>query len=198
MTERIPRVDEQRVAWHLIAGRIAALDWAPPVTPEQIDRLRARMPARGADEPVAHWLRRAFGLASDGAATGGRTGARVIPFLRPPRGRFRPLGQALAWAAAEAGEGRPPLPECLDIGPGALRVGLAAGQGLIRVTLEALGFTLARLAGREVAVTGPEGLSQLLALVTLDARGEGAFELADDAQTRRLLLSVQIGEIEPA
>ncbi len=198
MTERIPSLEEQGAAWRLINGRLAALDWAPPVTPEQIDRLRARMPRRGADEPVASWLRRSFGLASPEVATGGHTGARIIPFLRPPRGRFRPLGQALAWAAAEPGEGPPPLPERLDIGPGAFRVGLAVGRGRIRVTLEALGFTLARLAGREVAVTGPEGLSQLLALVTLDARGEGAFDLADDAQTRRLLLRLQVGEIEPA
>lgn len=202
MTDQLLTIEQQRAAWQRIEYRIAALDWAPPVSREQIERLRAqmqaRMPARGADEPLADWLRRGLRPASAGTAPAARPGARIIPFLTPPLGRFRPLGQALAWAAAEAGDGPPALPERIEIGTGAFRIGFATGDGNIHVTLEALGFTLVRLAGQTVAVTGPDGLTQLIAQVTLNARGEGAFKLADSADTRRLLLRLQVGEIEPS
>ncbi|MBK1720090.1 hypothetical protein [Thiocystis violacea] len=198
MSNRIPTQQEQNVAWQLIAKRSATLDWSPPVTTDEIDRLLARMPTRNDAEPLMDWLWRAFGQPEAGAAAPPSAPARILPFVRPPCGRFRPLGQILAWAAAAVDDAPPSLPERLDIGPGVFRVAFAGDRQRIRVTLEALGFTLARLAGRTVAVTGPEGLTQLLAMVTLDARGEGSFELEDTVEIRRLLLCLQVGEIEPS
>lgn len=197
MTNNTPTKEQQTLAWNLIRCRAAALDWAPPVSGDEIGRLLAQMPAHGSEEPLGNWLRRGFGLPAEPVAAESRPVAQVLAFLRPPRGTFQPLGQVLAWAAAPPGEGLPQLPARVEIGPGRFRVVFEVLEDRIRVKLEALGFTLARLAGREVAVCGPQGLDQLLALVTLDARGEAVFELPDDAEMRRLLLQVQLGEIGP-
>jgi hypothetical protein len=200
MRESTPVAREHRALWSAVERRLAALDWDSPVTLEQAQALLDGMPQRDSDENLESWLHRSFGLALGSAARQDASLApadKVVPFLRPPGGRLRVIGQALAWAAAERDERSPTLPERMEIGRGAFRVQFAADGGNIRVTLEALGFELARLAGQEVAVTGPGGIGQLLALVDLDMRGEGEFEVADTPEARALLLQMQIGELEP-
>lgn len=194
-----PTQAQQVAAWAQIERHLAALDWEPPVTADAIDRLLARMPPRHRDEPLADWLRRGFGLALGETATAAPAApARIVPLTRRIQGRVRLLGQALAWAAAEAEAAIPSLPGHLDLNTGAVRIEFAHTDGQIQVTLKALGHTLARLKGREVAVTGPEGVTQLLGEVTLGPRGEGRFEVADDPETRLQLRRLQVWEIEPA
>lgn len=189
MTNPIPTQDEQRAAWDRIERRLAALDWEPPLTPALLDRLVAQLPTRAADEPLVDWLGRAFPPAAAPAD------ARIIPMQRRPRARPRLLGRALAWAAADAPLEVPALPTHLVLDPGGLRVDFREADGVIHLTLQALGFTLARLRGLEVALTGPDGVSQPLALVTLDARGAGHCAVPDSPETRRLLLRLQVWEL---
>ena len=200
MRRSAPSAIEHRALCSALQRRVAALDWDPPVTPEQAQALVDRMPRRNWDEALASWLYRSFGLLH-GAMAGHRATPSLrddlVAFLPPPAGRFRAIGQALAWAAAEPDQESPALPQRLEIGRGAFRVHFGVRAGSIRVTLESLGFELARLAGREVAVTGPQGIGQLLALLILDPQGEGQFEVPDTPRTRSLLLQMQIGELEP-
>jgi hypothetical protein len=167
------------------------------VTDAEIDRLLEWMPRRHPGEDLAAWLQRTCRFPAASKPPDTRTTAQIIPFKRPPARPVRFIGQVLAYAAAEVGQDLPSLPDQVEIGPGEFRVRFGVEEGQVHVRLEALGFTLARMIGREVAATGPGGLAELIAVVRLDVRGEGAFVLPDGPAARRLLLQLRLGEIEP-
>jgi hypothetical protein len=198
MTNQTLTPAEQRRALDEIARRIAALDWTAPVAELEIDRLHASMPTRQPDEPLADWLRRGFGLsaAATAPAAPARTG-QVLAFVPRPDRRAWLVGQTLALAAAGVETAAPPLPETLRIGDGAFAVELKPADGTVRVAIQALGRTLVRLRKRDVAICGPEGLDKILAILTLGPRGDGRFEIPDTQESRRLLLGLQVWEIEP-
>lgn len=204
MTDHTLTPTQLCIALSEIRRRIAVLDWTAPVSAMEIDRLHRRMPPRHPDEPLADWLRRGVGPAAAGPGAAAATPidhqgpAQVIAFVPRPGRPARLIGEALAWAAAELDSSAPPLPERLTIGNKAFTAAFMPADGSIRVEIQALGRVLVRLRRREIAVTGPGGLSEVLTTLTLGPRGEGHFEIPDTPQARRLLLRLQVWEIEPA
>ena len=185
-------LEEERALRAELRRRFELLDWEPPVTLELAQAELDRLPPRDPGEALTDWLRRCYRPLSPR-----REPAPVVPLRPRPKGRLRPLAEALAWAAAGQDTGSVALPDSLEVGRDAFKVHFAAkDDGRILVRLQALGWTAAQFQNREIAVTGPEGLDQLFARLTLDRAGAGAFEVPDGNEVRRLLVNMRIGQIE--
>lgn len=196
MTHPNPPVEHRQAALRELAHRLFAVDWVAPITPDEIDRLHALMPPRQRQESLTDWLDRGLRPVRPPAETGTR--APVLRFRPRPSRPVRLVAESLAWAAAGPSPATPPLPERLEIGDKCFFAAFRLEGDMVLVSLQALGRTLLELRGKAVVVTGPEGISQTLAELTLGPRGEGHFRCPDNAEVRALLLAIKVWRLDEA
>jgi len=182
-------VDEGHKRQALLAElvrRIDSIEWSPPVTLGDAERLLRRLPARGEAESLIDWNNRVLRSRRLPRPT-----ARIIPFRLPAAVRVRVMGTVVARAAAEVEGAEPKLPT--ELTHDCFRLTYQAEGGRIQVFLEVLGPELLNLVvGTVVHVTGPDGRDQVLQTVRLDAQGEARFDLDDRPEVRTWLQNVTV------
>ncbi len=158
--------------WLSARQRLAAIDWEPPVSREEVAALQAWLPVREAEESLTAWLQR--GLSVD-----------YVPVN--PAAAYAALSTITRRAAADGGA----LLELrvLESDDNQFRLSVAQKQGRISLKLEALGLAIADYADREVDIAGQTPAGQVLIQLTLNALAEAETELEASPVLRHLLFS---------
>jgi hypothetical protein len=197
MTDRKLSDAEAVELWRRAEQRLRLVDTEPPVAPAKVDALLQILGPRRQGEALADWLAR--GRAP--AAPAERPSAEIIPFsprFNPKRQRFTAVAEIVRLAADTGGAGIA-LPSCeLETQDGRFRLKVASlGEELV-ITLQALGLAADQFAGRTLGLAPAAGSGEPIALIELDADGDGQVRLPDDAALRLVLLQPVIGLVEDA
>jgi hypothetical protein len=179
--------------WREAERRLRLTDIEPPLSMAQVDGLLQVLGPREEGESVEAWLKRGRGAKAAGPQ---QQSAQIIPFS-PRRQRFVPLAEIVRLAADTAGP-EPMLPaKDLETADGRFRLRVRLEGDQVVVALQALGLASDEYAGRRVGVAGAEGGAALpVAVIELDADGDGEVRLPDTPALRRALLRPVIGLIE--
>lgn len=168
--------DNKQRLWRQARSRFQTIDWERPVTPMQVDALHAALSKRRPDESVQVWLQRA--LAADAV-------------------KFTPFTQIIRRAASSRLEDYP-LPDCdfLLTEDESLRFAIKEAGGNITLKAEALGLAIETLGNRTLGIAYRPEPQDVVAMIELDAAGEGEICAADTWELRRALSNPLIGLIE--
>jgi hypothetical protein len=179
--------------WREAERRLRLTDIEPRLSMAQVDALLQVLGPREHGETLDAWLKR--GRSTEAAAPRQQS-AQIIPFS-PRRQRFVPLAEIVRLAADTAGA-EPMLPaQDLETADGRFRLRVRLEGDQVVVALQALGLASDEYAGRSVGVAGAEGGAVLpMAVIELDADGDGEVRLPDTPALRRALLRPVIGLIE--
>jgi hypothetical protein len=179
--------------WREAERRLRLIDIEPPLSMTQVDGLLRVLGPRRQGESLDAWLKRGRGTE---AATPRQQSAQIIPFS-PRRQRFVPVAEIVRLAADTAGPGVT-LPEKeLETADGRFRLRVRAEGDQVVIELQALGLASDEYAGRHVGIADAEGRADLpVAVLELDADGDGQVRLPDTPALRRALLRPVIGLIE--
>jgi hypothetical protein len=149
------------------------VDWQPPVSKTDVDELHAALPPRQADEAIESWLQRVL------------------------KTKFTPFTQIIRRAASSSLE-QYPLPDVdyLLTEDDSLRFKIYPEAGQIVIKVEALGGAIDELANAVLGLADKEQPQQVIAVIELDANGDGEIRLADTLANRKALANPLIGLIE--
>jgi hypothetical protein len=181
---------EARALWREAERRLRLVDIEPPLSMARVDGLLETLGPRRQGETLGAWLAR--GRGSEAAAPE-QASAQIIPFS-PRRQRFVPVAKIVRLAADTAGpEVMLPGKE-LETEDGRFRLRVRPEGDQVVIELQALGLASDQYAGRSVGIAGTDALP--LAVLELDADGDGQVRLPDTQALRRALLHPVIGLIE--
>ena len=196
MTDRKLSDAEAFELWRRAEQRLRLVDTEPPVALAKVDALLQILGPRRQGEALADWLAR--GRTRAAAATP-QPSAEIIPFsprFNPKRQRFTAVGEIVRLAADSGGAGIALPSRELETADGRFRLKVASeGQELV-ITLQALGMAADEFAGRTLGLAPAAGTGEPIALIELDADGDGQVRLPDDAALRLVLLQPVIGVVE--
>lgn len=207
MNPRNSPYDRDPAFWNLMLYRLELAASPPPLSDREAKEFLAQLPLQRDDETLFDCILRAadeWGRASEPLNTHS-TGTVIYV-------NFRPL-IAIQRLAAASGEVAP-LPDPnrpLESADGRFRLWLSAANGMIQITLEALGFASEEFAGQRLGLASAGAWSEqamdqivrlnpdaVIAELTLNEDGDGACEIPDALETRQALLQPVIGLIEDA
>ena len=195
MTDRKLSDAEAFELWRRAEQRLRLVDTEPPVTLAKIDALLQVLGPRRQGEALADWLERSRSR----TAAAERPSAEIIPFsprFNPKRQRFTAVAEIVRLAADSGGAGIALPSRELETADGRFRLKVAsAGEELV-ITLQALGLAADEFAGRTLGLAPAAGNGEPIALIELDADGDGQVRLPDDAALRLVLLQPVIGVVE--
>jgi hypothetical protein len=159
--------------WQEALRRFRLVDWQPPVSKTDVDKLHAALPPRQADETIYDWLQRVL------------------------KTKFTPFTQIIRRAASSSLE-QYPLPDVdyLLTEDDSLRFKIYPEAGQIVIKVEALGMAIDELANAVLGLADKEQPQQLIAVIELNADGDGEIRLADNLENRKALANPLIGLIE--
>jgi hypothetical protein len=196
MTERKLSDADALELWRRAEQRLRLVDTEPPVTMAKVDALLRILGPRRQGEALGDWLERGRTRA---AAPTERPSAEIIPFsprFNPKRQRFTAVAEIVRLAADSGGFGIALPSRELETADGRFRLKVeSAGEELV-ITLQALGFAADEFAGRTLGLAPAGGSGEPIALIELDADGDGQVRLPDDAALRLVLLQPTIGVVE--
>ncbi len=195
MTERKLSDTEALELWRRAEQRLRLVDTEPPVALAKVDALLQVLGRRRQGEPLGDWLDR--GRAP--AAPVERPSAEIIPFspkFNPNRQRFTAVAEIVRLAADSGGTGIALPARELETEDGRFRLRVTSEGEQLLVELQALGFAADQFAGRTLGLAPAVGTGEPIALIQLDADGDGQVRLPDDAALRVVLLQPVIGVVE--
>ncbi len=196
MTDRKLSDAEALELWRRAEHRLRLIDTEPPVAIAQVDALLQILGPRRQGEALGDWLQRGRAPV---AAPAPRPSAEIIPFsprFSPNRQRFTAIAEIVRLAADSGGLGIA-LPSCeLETADGRFRLKVASVGEELLITLQALGLAADEFAGRTLGLAPAGGTGEPIALIPLDADGDGQVRLPDDAALRLVLLQPVIGLVE--
>jgi hypothetical protein len=179
--------------WREAERRLRLVDIEPPLSTAQVDGLLQVLGPRSEGESLEAWLKR--GRSAEAAARPQQS-AQIIPFS-PRRQRFVPVAEIVRLAADTAGpEVMLPATD-LESADGRFRLRVRAEGNEVVIELQALGLASDDYAGRRVGIAGAQaGAALPVAVIELDADGDGQVRLPDTPALRLALLRPVIGLIE--
>ncbi len=195
MTDRKLSDAEAVELWRRAEQRLRLVDTEPPVALAKVDTLLQVLGRRQQGEPLRDWLDR--GRAS--AAPMERPSAEIIPFspkFNPKRQRFTAVAEIVRLAADSGGSGIALPSRELETGDGRFRLKVTSEGDQLLLELQTLGLAADEFAGRTLGLAPATGTGEPIALIQLDADGDGQVRLPDDAALRVVLLQPVIGVVE--
>jgi hypothetical protein len=195
MTDRKLSDAEAVELWRRAEQRLRLVDTEPPVALAKVDTLLQVLGRRQQGEPLRDWLDR--GRAS--AAPMDRPSAEIIPFspkFNPKRQRFTAVAEIVRLAADSGGSGIALPSRELETGDGRFRLKVTSEGDQLLLELQTLGLAADEFAGRTLGLAPATGTGEPIALIQLDADGDGQVRLPDDAALRVVLLQPVIGVVE--
>jgi hypothetical protein len=179
--------------WREAERRLRLVDIEPPLSMAQVDGLLQVLGPRQEGESLEAWLKR--GRSAEAAAPPQQS-AQIIPFS-PRRQRFVPVAEIVRLAADTAGPEVMLPAKDLESADGRFRLRVRLEGDQVVIGLQALGLASDDYAGRSVGIAGTEGGATLpVAVLELDADGDGHVRLPDTPALRLALLRPVIGLIE--
>lgn len=154
----------------LALQRFDTIDWQLPLSPEAMVAVYEHLPKRYADEELVAWLR--------------RTKHNLTQ-------RFRPTTTIVRRAAASGSASD----AVLYTQDESLRLTIQLRAQHIAVTVEALGFDIERYAYRTIGISSRRGINDFIAVITLNAEGEGHATFEAENVVRQLFLDPSISPI---
>lgn len=191
MTERKLSDAEALTLWREAERRLKLVDPAPPLEMAQVDALLDVLGPRRRDESLRDWLQR--GQAP--AATEERPSAEIIPF-NPRRQRFIPAAEITRLAADTAGAKLELPTRELETADGRFRLKVSSEGDQVVIAVQSLGLAADEFAGRTIGLAPANGAPEPVAVLELDADGDGRVRLPDGPELRAALLKPVIGVIE--
>lgn len=182
---------EALALWREAERRLRLVDVEPPLTMARVDAALEVLGPRREGESLEAWLKRGRDAQRQADE---RPSAQIIPF-NPRRQRFAPMAAITRLAADTAGPELPLPARELETADGRFRLRTALEADQVALTVEALGFASDEFAGRLVGIASA-GADAPVAVIQLDADGEGTVRLPDAPELRRALLKPVIGLIE--
>ena len=195
MTDRKLSDAEAVELWRRAEQRLRLVDTEPPVAFANVDTLLQVLGRRRQGEPLRDWLDR--GRAR--AAPVERPSAEIIPFspkFNPKRQRFTAVAEIVRLAADSGGSGIALPSRELETGDGRFRLKVTSEGDQLLLELQTLGLAADEFAGRTLGLASAAGTGEPIALIQLDADGDGQVRLPDDAALRVVLLQPVIGVVE--
>jgi hypothetical protein len=196
MTDRKLSDAEAFELWRRAEQRLRLVDTEPPVALAKVDALLQILGPRRQGEALGDWLERGR---TRTAARSERPSAEIIPFsprFNPKRQRFTAVAEIVR-LAADSGELGIALPSReLETADGRFRLKVTSEGEELVIALQALGLAADEFAGRTLGLAPAGGTGEPIALVELDADGDGQVRLPDDAALRLVLLQPVIGLVE--
>jgi hypothetical protein len=196
MTDRKLSDAEALELWRRAEQRLKQLDTEPPVTLARVDALLKILGPRRQDEALGDWLERGRPRP---AAQAPRRSAEIIPFsprFNPKRQRFTAVAEIVRLAADSGGLGVALPSRELETADGRFRLKVTSEGEELVIALQALGLAADEFAGRTLGLAPAAGTGEPIALIELDADGDGQVRLPDDAALRLVLLQPVIGVVE--
>ena len=196
MTDRKLSDAEALALWRRAEQRLRLLDTEPPVNIDQVDALLRIVGPRRPGEAFGDWLMRSQAPRTTADA---RPSAEIIPFspqFSARRQRFTPVAEIVRLAADSAG-GQIALPRReLQTADGRFRLKVTREGDQVVLEIQALGLAADEFAGRVIGLAGAGGAPEPLAMLQLDADGDGQVRLPDAPELRVELLKPVIGVVE--
>ena len=195
MTDRKLSDAEAVELWRRAEQRLRLVDTEPPAAFANVDTLLQVLGRRRQGEPLRDWLDR--GRAR--AAPVYRPSAEIIPFspkFNPKRQRFTAVAEIVRLAADSGGSGIALPSRELETADGRFRLKVTSEGDQLLLELQTLGLAADEFAGRTLGLAPAAGTGEPIALIQLDADGDGQVRLPDDAALRVVLLQPVIGVVE--
>lgn len=166
MTSKLTKQQRARV----VQDRFDSLDWQLPMTAEQMNDLYLTLPKRLDNEHVMDWLRRI-------RRTYGRRLSDVSQIVRRAAADNR-LTDAILYTQDES-----------------LRLTIRQLEQGIHVQVDALGLALDRYANRTIGISSGQVLNRFIAVIALDASGQGQRLFPEDDDIRDVMLDPRVNLI---
>lgn len=195
MTDRKLSDAEALALWRRAEQRLRLVDTEPPLRIEQVDALLRIVGPRRPDEALGDWLMRS--QAPQPASE--RPSAEIIPFsphFNAKRQRFTPVAEIVRLAADSAGSGIALPSRELETADGRFRLKVTSEGDQVVIEVQALGLAADEFAGRLIGLASASGASEPVAVLQLDADGDGQVRLPDAPELRVALLKPVIGVVE--
>ncbi|HSA80298.1 MAG TPA: hypothetical protein VLE23_05715 [Geminicoccaceae bacterium] len=196
MTDRKLSDAEALHLWRRAEQRLRLLDTDPPIAQDQVDALLQVLGPRRQDESLADWLLRSR---TPQAAAIDRPSAEIIPFspkFSAKRQRFTPVAEIVRLAADSAGSEVALPSRELETADGRFRLKVSSARDQVLIEIQALGLAADEFAGRTIGLAPADGAPDPVAVLELDADGDGRIRLPDSPELRVALLKPVIGVIE--
>jgi hypothetical protein len=182
--------------WRRAEQRLRLVDTEPRVAPAKVDALLQILGPRRQGEALGDWLERGR---TRPAGASERPSAEIIPFsprFNPKRQRFTAVAEIVRLAADSGGLGIALPSRELETADGRFRLKVTSEGEELVIALQALGLAADEFAGRTLGLAPAGGTGEPIALIELDADGDGQVRLPDDAALRLVLLQPVIGVVE--
>ena len=195
MTDRKLSDAEAFELWRRAEQRLRLVDTEPPVALAKVDALLQILGPRRQGEALGEWLERG----RTRTASAERPSAEIIPFsprFNPKRQRFTAVAEIVRLAADSGGLGIALPSRELETADGRFRLKVTSEGEELVIALQALGLAADEFAGRTLGLAPAGGTGEPIALIELDADGDGQVRLPDDPALRLVLLQPVIGVVE--
>jgi hypothetical protein len=195
MTDRKLSDAEAFELWRRAEQRLRLVDTEPSVAIAKVDALLQVLGPRRQGETLGDWLERGRAPATPAE----RPSAEIIPFspkFNPRRQRFTAVAEIVRLAADSGGAGIALPSRELETADGRFRLRVTSEGEELLIELQALGLAADEFAGRTLGLAPAVGTGEPIALIQLDADGDGQVRLPDDAALRLVLLQPVIGLVE--
>jgi hypothetical protein len=166
MTSKLTKQQRAKV----VQERFDSLDWQLSMTAEQMDDLYRTLPKRLENEHVMDWLRRI-------RRTYGRRLSDVSQIVRRAAADNR-LTDAILYTPDES-----------------LRLTIRQLEQGIHVKVDALGLALDRYANRTIGISSAQALNRFIAVIALDASGQGQRLFPESDDIRDMMLDPRVNLI---
>jgi hypothetical protein len=196
MTDRKLSDAEALALWRRAEQRLRLLDTEPPVNIDQVDALLRIVGPRRPREALGDWLRRSQ---APQTAESERPSAEIIPFsprFSAARQRFTPVAEIVRLAADSAGSEIALPSRELETADGRFRLKVTSQGDQVVIAIQALGLAADEFAGRTIGLAAASGAPEPVAVLELDADGDGQVRLPDAPELRVALLRPVIGVVE--
>jgi hypothetical protein len=196
MTDRKLSDAEALHLWRRAEQRLRLVDPEPPVALDQVEALLQVLGPRQRGESLGDWLLRSRAPRTSPAE---RPSAEIIPFspkFSAKRQRFTPVAEIVRLAADSAGSEVALPSRELETADGRFRLKVTSAGDQVLVEIQALGLAADEFAGRTIGLAPADGAPDPVAVLELDADGDGRVRLPDSPELRVALLQPLIGVIE--
>lgn len=169
---------EELSLWQETKNHLKLLQTGPPASREEVESLLAVLPKRQPQESFRQWLAR---------------GKRSQPWV------FKPITEIIR-LAADTSDSEFPLPDpgrALESTDGQFRLTILVHEiSKITIKIETLGLAADKFANQSIGIASAPREDTVVAIINLNADGDGDCTVSDQFEVRKALLRPNIGVFE--